>query len=138
MDRRLFFLMNAAQHRMLKFADRRCEAELGISVTQAAAIMFIAKNEGCLQKDLAVAFGLNKPAITGLVSRMKKNSLIHRKPCEQDGRAAKLYLSDLGREKLPTIKQLTRTFNTLLTQDFTEDEINTVIRFLNTIMDEFS
>jgi DNA-binding MarR family transcriptional regulator len=138
MDRRLFFLINAAQHRMLKFADRRCDEELGISVTQAAAIMYVAKNEGCLQKDLAAAFGLNKPAITGLVGRMEKNGLIRRQPCEQDGRATRLYLSKLGQNKLPKIKQLTQTFNALLTQDFDEDEINTVIRFLNKIMDEFS
>jgi len=137
MDKRLFFLINMAQHRMFKFADTECEERLGISVTQAAALMFIAKNEGCLQKTLSKALGLNNSAVTGLVGRMNKNGLINRKPCAEDGRASRLFISALGQEKLPQIFPLVQTINEKLTEDFTEDEIDTVARFLNSVMNNF-
>ena len=60
MDKRLFSLINKAKHHMFKFAETQSEQRLGISVTQGAAIMFIGKSEGCLQKELAKALILWK------------------------------------------------------------------------------
>lgn len=137
MDKRLFFLINKAKHRMFKFAEINCETRLGISVTQAAAIMMIGKSEGCLQKELAKVLGLNHSAVTGLVSRMIKNDLIIRKSCDDDGRASRLFLTKLGQEKYPQIRPLIQEINQKLTKGFSEDEIETVLRFLNNIVDDF-
>ena len=126
-----------AQHRMFTFADARCEQHLDISVTQAAALMFIAKNEACLQKELSKALGLNNSAVTGLVGRMNKNGLIVRKSCEEDGRASRLFLPDKGRSKLPEILPLIQKVNEMLTADFSEEEMDVVIRFLNKVMSDF-
>lgn len=137
MEKRLFFLLNMAQHRAFKFADTYCEEQLGISVTQAAALMYIAKNEGCQQKALSQALGLKNAAVTGLASRMKKNGLILRKPCEQDGRASLLYLSETGKEKLPQIFPLVQQINESLLEAFSDDELDVVIRFLNHVINTF-
>lgn len=137
MDKRLFFLVNMAQHRMFKFADHHCEEQLGISVTQAAALMYIAKNEGCPQKALSKALGLNNPAVTGLVGRMSKNDLIIRKACEEDGRATRLFLSERGQTKLPEIFPLVHQINEKLTADFSEEDMEIVVRFLNKVMNDF-
>jgi DNA-binding MarR family transcriptional regulator len=126
-----------AQHRMFKFADTQCEERLGIPVTQAAALMFIAKNEGCLQKDLSQALGLNNSAVTGLVGRMLKNCIIERKSCEEDGRASRLFLSEEGREKLPVLYPLIHQVNEKLSEEFSEEELETVSRFLNKIISIF-
>ena len=126
-----------AQHRMFKFADHHCEEQLGISVTQAAALMYIAKNEGCLQKKLSKALGLNNPAITGLATRMSKKGLITRQTCEEDGRASRLYLSELGQSKLPNIFPLVHQINEKLTADFSEEDMEIVVRFLNKVMNDF-
>lgn len=137
MDKRLFFLINIARHRLFKFADSTCESKLGLSVTQAGALMFIAKHEGCLQKTLAQALSLNKPAVTGLVSRMQKKELINRKTCEQDSRASRLFLSDKAQEKLPAIFLLIEQMNQDLIQDFSEQEIEVIARFLNSVSQNF-
>lgn len=137
MDRRLFFLLNMAQHRLYKYADSECEQHLGISVTQTAALMFIAKNEGCLQKNLGLALGLNKPAVTGLVGRMVKNELIIRKASAEDRRASLLYLSNLGKQKLPFIFPLINEVNEALRNEFSEEELETVARFLNKVIQDF-
>lgn len=137
MDKRLFFLINMAQHRMFKYADTQCEERLGISVTQAAALMFIAKNEGCLQKALSQALGLNNSAVTGLVGRMLKNDIIERKPCEEDGRASRLYLSEDGKSKLPELYPLIQELNEKLAEEFSPEELEIVTRFLSKVIGIF-
>lgn len=137
MDKRLFFLINIARHRLFTCADAMCEAQLGMSVTQAGALMFIAKHEGCLQKDLAEALSLNKPAVTGLVSRMQKNELVERKTCELDSRASRLFLSTSAKKKIPNIILLIEKMNQTLNEDFSEQEIDVVIRFLNSVSQKF-
>ncbi|MCL6417349.1 MarR family winged helix-turn-helix transcriptional regulator [Aestuariirhabdus sp. Z084] len=138
MDKRLFFLLSQAQHRLFRFADRHCDRHLDISVTQAAALMFISKQEGCLQKDVAAALNLNNSAITGLVARMRRNGLIARRPCDEDGRASRLFLCKQGSDKLPLLLPMIDQFNQALTDGFSDDEIRIVIRFLNKIMMDFS
>lgn len=137
MDKRLFFLINIARHRLFTCVDAMCESKLGMSVTQAGALIFIAKNEGCLQKTLAEALSLNKPAVTGLVSRMQKKELIERKACEQDSRASRLFLSKSAKKKLPDIFLLIEKMNQTLNEDFSKQEIDVVVRFLNSVSQKF-
>ena len=122
---------------MFKYAETQTEERLGTSVTQTAALMFIGKKEGCLQKELAKMLGLNHSAITGLVGRMIKNNLIYRQACQDDGRASRLFLTPQGKNKAPQIKPLIQELNTKLTNDFSDAEIDTVLRFLNNIVDNF-
>lgn len=136
-DKRLFFLLNMAQHKMFQFADVHCEQRIGITVTQTAAMLFIAKNEGCLQKELSAALNLNNSAVTGLAVRMERNDLIVRKPCSEDGRASRVHLTETGRSKLPDIFPLIEELNQKLTADFSDDEIEVIAKFLNKIMTDF-
>ncbi|GAB3105790.1 winged helix-turn-helix transcriptional regulator [Aestuariicella hydrocarbonica] len=138
MDKRLFYLMNIAQHRVFKYADAESEKRIGLSVTQSAALMFIATNEGCLQKALSEATGLNQSAVTGLVGRMMKNDLIDRKICPEDGRASRLYLSAKGQAKLPEVFPLIGELNKKLTAGMSTTEIDVVTKFLNNLIKEFS
>jgi len=137
MDKRLFLLLNMAQHRLFRFMNSESERRLGISVTHVAALLFIAKNEGCRQKELAKELGLNKPAITGLANRMEKQGLINRKPCKQDGRATRIYLSDRSGNILPSVGPLIEEMNTKLASEFSEEEIEVVVRFLKSVKDTF-
>ncbi len=138
MDERVFFLLSMARHKLFQFADSQCEQRIGITVTQAAALMFIAKNEGCLQKQLSSALSLNNSAVTGLAVRMERNDLIVRKPCIEDGRASRVHLTETGRDKLPEIFPLIKELNQQLTSDFSDSEIKTIVRFLNKVKDDYS
>ncbi len=137
MEKRLFFLLNIAQHRMFKYAEQQCESQLNISVTQAAALMFIAKNEGCMQIKLAEALGLKKSAVSGLIGRMEKNDLVYRQASDEDKRAFHLFLKEAGKSKLPDIFPLIQALNKKLLGDFAADEIEVITRFLNKVNHEF-
>lgn len=137
MDKRLFYLLNIARHRVYKHADQRSEEALGISVTQVGALLLVAGNEGCLLKDLARTLNLNNSALTGLAGRMEHNGLIERRPCDQDGRASRLYLTELGRSKIDSAKPLITELNERMTEGFTDDEVNVILRFLNRLVNDF-
>lgn len=137
MDKRLFFLLNAAQHRLFSYADSETEQRIDLTATQSAALMFIAKYEGCQQKEVAAGMSLKQSAVTGLISRMLKKGLVERSACELDGRAQRLFLSARGRAKLSEIFPLIEQLNSQLTQGFSAKEIDTVARFLHLLIDEF-
>ncbi|MFL1465998.1 MarR family winged helix-turn-helix transcriptional regulator [Marinobacter sp. DUT-3] len=137
MDKRLFYLLNIARHRVYKHADQRSEEELGISVTQIGALLLVAGDEGCLLKDLARSLNLNNSALTGLAGRMEQKGLLERRPCEQDGRASRLYLTELGRSKIDSAKPLITELNERMTEGFTDDEVDVILRFLNRLVNDF-
>lgn len=137
MDKRLFFLLNMAQRKLFNYVDKACEDALDTSVTQLAALLYIVKHSGCLQKDVAKALSLNKSAVTGLIVRMERNELLERRVSEEDARAIKLYPTPNGINKtfqlLPFIDELNASF----TDEFSDEEIETVLKFLNFIIKRF-
>jgi DNA-binding MarR family transcriptional regulator len=136
-DKRMFFLLNLAQKKLFKYVDSVCEAELGASVTQMAALMYLAKAPGCLQKDLAAVLDLNKSAVTGLITRMEKNALVTRTVHEHDGRAVLLSVTPDGLSKVTRLLPMIETLNNEFTDEFSEQELATVLRFLNFILQKF-
>jgi DNA-binding MarR family transcriptional regulator len=136
-DRRIFFLLNLAQKKLFKHVDDVCEAELDTSVVQLGALMYLVKSPGCLQKDVAKALQLNKSAVTGLITRMEKNGLVSRTVPDHDARAIVLNVTSKGSEKVTALKPMIDTLNAEFTNEFTEEELTTVLRFLNFILQKF-
>lgn len=137
MDKRLFFLLNMAQRKLFNYVDKACEDALDTSVTQLAALLYIVKHSGCLQKDVAKALSLNKSAVTGLIVRMEKNELLERFVSDEDARAIKLYPTPEGVQKTLDLMPFIDELNTLFSEDFTDEEITTVLKFLNFVIKRF-
>lgn len=133
-DKRLFFKFNRAHHNLFKHVEKASLDTLGITPVQLGAIFFLLDNDGCQQKDLSAGLALNYPAITGLVARMIKAGLITKQACSQDGRASRIYLSEKARAIAPKAFPMVHKMNKTLTDGFTGEEINTIHRFLDTII----
>ncbi len=134
-EKRLFFLLNQAQHKMLKFSDKYFSENIGVTSAQMSALFFLDKNDGCLLKELSQGIKLNNSAVTGLVGRMEKAGLAERKQCENDGRSFRVYLTDKSREALIKAYPLLEKSNSIMTENFNKEEIKTVLKFLNHIVD---
>jgi DNA-binding MarR family transcriptional regulator len=137
LDKRLFFLLNMAQRKLFNYVDKACEDALDTSVTQLAALLYIVKHSGCLQKDVAKALSLNKSAVTGLIVRMEKNELLERFVSDEDARAIKLYPTPEGVQKTLDLMPFIDELNDLFSEDFTDEEIKTVLKFLNFVIKRF-
>ncbi|MDX1756220.1 MAG: MarR family transcriptional regulator [Marinobacter sp.] len=137
MDRRLFFLLNQAQHRVFRYVDRRAEDHFGTSVTRLGVLMYLGKHPGAQQKTLSQALGLNNPAVTGLVSRMELSGLVQREPCPEDGRVTRLQLTEEGRQKLEELPPFIHELNQKMMDGFSDEEMEVVFRFLNALLERF-
>lgn len=137
MDKRLFFLLNMAQRKLFNHVDKACEKTFDTSVTQLAALLYIVKHEGCLQKDVAKALLLNKSAVTGLIVRMEKNALLERCISEEDARAIKLYPTPEGLQKTLDLMPFIDQINGVFSDEFNEEEMETILKFLNFIIKRF-
>ncbi|MFK7825746.1 MAG: MarR family winged helix-turn-helix transcriptional regulator [Oligoflexales bacterium] len=138
MDKRLFFLMNTAQHTLHSFINSKCERSLGISVTQVATLLYIAKKPGCSQKDITGVLALQHTAVVGLLKRMEKNDLISKQIRPNDKRTSQIFLTEKAKKILPAAPQLISQMNELIVEDFSKNEIETVTRFLNKIKSTFA
>lgn len=136
--RRLIYQLNQARHSMMKTMDARCISELGISVVQLSALMALQEKDNCLMKELAQTLMLDKSAITGLAKRMQEKDLIKRVPCPNDSRASRLQMTTEGKDRLSQGFALLAEANELMTQGFSEAELDTVSRYLEHLTQRFS
>lgn len=137
-DRRIFFLINRSRHVLLKWVDGVLMEKLSVTSAQLAALFLLQKEDGCLLKELSQGLGLNNSAITGLVTRMGKVGLIEKRSCDHDGRASRVYITSKGAETAAASLPFIDHFNNAVAEGFTDDEMETVCRFLDAIIGKFS
>ncbi|WP_300675191.1 MarR family transcriptional regulator [Desulfoluna sp.] len=137
-DRRIFFLINRSRHALLKWADALLVEKLSVTSAQLAALFLLQHEDGCLLKELSKGLGLNNSAITGLVTRMEKGGLIEKHSCPEDGRAFRVYITPKGMETAAASLPLIDHFNAVAAEGFTPDEMETVCRFLSSVIDKIS
>jgi DNA-binding MarR family transcriptional regulator len=138
MDRRLFFLLHRAHRALSAHASTGLYEALGVSVAHLTTLMYVSKNAGCSLTTLADLLDLNKSAVTGLIQRMERAGSIRRVPNPEDGRGSLLYVTPKGDDLRDRARPLLRRLNAELAEGFTEAEMETVIRFLNTTIDRFA
>jgi DNA-binding MarR family transcriptional regulator len=134
---RLIYKLSLAQHRLLKSADMAFKEAGGISTTQLGVLFFLKNNPGALLKDVSDALGVNASAITALIGRMEDAGLVRRQPSSADQRAIHLFATTSGLAKAAAARPALARLNARLTSDFTEHEIATIARFLDTILERF-
>ena len=127
-NRRMLWLLARTQRRLAAASDERL-ADLDLTGTQAGAL-FCFRDEGLLVGELAAALDLAQSAASGLAQRLEDAGLIARHEEQGDGRAARLKLTAAGRRKRDEAARRTMAANARLLQSFTDQEIDTVVRWL--------
>jgi MarR family transcriptional regulator, organic hydroperoxide resistance regulator len=134
---RFIYKLSLAQHRLLKSADLAFKEAGGISTTQLGVLFFLQKSPGALLKDVSDALGVNASAITALIGRMEEAGLVQRQPSSDDQRAIHLFATTSGLAKAAAARPVLARLNTRLTGGFSEREIATVARFLDSVLERF-
>jgi DNA-binding MarR family transcriptional regulator len=91
---------------------------LGLTRAQWRVIVYLHREDGLMQVDLAKLLGTGKVAVGGLVERLEKSGWVERRPDPRDGRSNRVYLTKKGRaiekEMIRTGRDLTgRVLNNL-------------------------
>lgn len=122
----------------MKSLDAECRNELGISAVQLTALMVISESDSCLMSELASTLMIDKSAVTGLANRMLAADLIVKGKCAEDSRATRLSVTSKGNELLLQGLSQLDAVNARISGDFTDQELDTVERFLDHIATSFS
>ncbi len=134
-DRRFIYLLNVAQRRVQHWT----RAQYGdVTAAQAGALFLLGPAEGVLVGEVARSLGVGAPAATGLLDRMEAAGLVERRPDERDGRAARLFLTASGRTARVAAKARAKEMNTKLVEGFSDEELDTIARWLASIQERFS
>ena len=136
-NRRLFFLLSAANRRVQRWIEAEMAAKGGLTAAQSGVLFLLAKRDGALIGEVAEALDATPSAMTGLVDRMARGGLLERRPDPEDGRAQRLYLTEKGRDALAYAKRGLDSINAQLTEGFTPEEVDAVARWLTHLQQTF-
>jgi len=131
MEKRLFFLLNRAQGKIYKVADKECKEKTGLTVVQSSALLALSTNESCSQTDLGKLLKINKASVGALVERMQNQGLLEKRVSGKDARSMNLFITIKGKRLLKKAEPLLAKLNKHLTSGFNDDEIAIVLRFLH-------
>lgn len=133
-DRRLIYLLNVAQRRVQRFVATRRD---GATPAQSGLLFVLGKQDGVSMGEAGAALDLGPPGISGLAERMMEGGLIEKRADPADGRAARLWLTAVGRKELAHARSSAADINARLMDGFTDAEIDTVSRWLKAVQTKF-
>jgi len=137
-DDRLIFLIGQARQRLYTRLDKALMDHTGVTTAQAGALFFLTQHDGCLLLDLSRGLMLDKSAITRMAERLEKKNLIERRPCPQDGRAVRVYLTPSGRRAASRCLGIAKAHNDAIKEGYSQAEIETFSRILQTTIQRFT
>jgi len=133
----LLFQLNLAQRLLMNHVDKELKANLGVTATQAAALIYLCDNNDSLMVDLSRQLHQNKSAITTLVERMIKHGFIEKILSTEDKRAYCLHLTSKGRETGSKALLYAQIRDGELKQQLSKEEHEVISTFLNSLIQKY-
>ena len=109
----------------------------GLMPGQPKVLEFVARNEGCLQRDIAGACAMDRATVTGVLARMEDAGLIERRPKERDRRALEVWLTDAGRAAAERVERCGAEVDAIAHANMTARERETLSALLERVIDNF-
>ncbi len=121
-----------ANHMARLFASglQRRIKPLGLATGQFPALVALWQKEGQTQKDLVAALDIEQATLANTLSRMERDGLVIRKPCDEDGRVQRIHLTAKARALKDDAIDAAMAQNAVALEDFTEEEIAQFLEFM--------
>ena len=98
-------------------------ADAGLTGWHYSYILTLCRNPGQSQEHLARHIYINKSNVTRHLTQLEKNGYVERRQSEEDKRVMLVYPTDKAYEVLPRVREVVRSWNSFLTEDFTPEEM---------------
>lgn len=118
-------------HRFSIMYHNRNMKEFNMSGHQMGYIMYICKEPGISQEDLASYLRLNKGSVAKGIRNLVQEGYIRQEPNEQDRRAYRLFPTEKADQIFTEVAQAFHQFNDILTTGMTKEERKLFIDLLN-------
>lgn len=121
-----------ANHMARLFASglQRRIKPLGLATGQFPALVALWQKEGQTQKDLVAALDIEQATLANTLSRMERDGLVIRKPCDEDGRVQRIHLTPKARALKNDAIDAAMAQNAVALDDFTEEETAQFLEFM--------
>ena len=129
--------MHRAHRSLFAYVDARALEVLGVSASQLGGLYYVAAHEGCSPSEVAATLDLNKSAVSAMVRRMERAGVVRRAAHPSDGRSTLLYATPKGHEVRAQSLRWVRRLTADILDGFDEREVQTIFRFLNSIVDRY-
>ncbi|RKP52273.1 MarR family winged helix-turn-helix transcriptional regulator [Trinickia fusca] len=96
LDESVGYLLSRCKSSLSNLVTQRTMSELGITSTQASMLFMIGSGRCQLAAELARDYGIDASAVTRLIDRLEKRSLLSRVRSSEDRRAVHLELTPEG------------------------------------------
>ena len=107
-------------------------AQLDLTAAQGHIMGFLCQQkEPPCARDIADAFQLSHPTVSGLLARLEKKGFIEFRPDEQDRRSRRIYILPKGHECVQRIVDTIHSNERRMVQGFTDEERLQFMDFLD-------
>lgn len=129
-----FYLLNrtVSRYNIVIEAELR---RIGIDIPTWRVLMVLGERSPLPIAQIARSTVINISTMMRIVERMEKAGLIEARQSTADGRVTELLLTDLGREKLATAREVTAPFYRKLIKGFSARDFAKLIDLLNRLHD---
>lgn len=103
---------------------------LGLATGQFPALLALWQKEGQTQKDLVGLLDIEQATLANTLSRMERDGLILRKPCEEDGRVQRIHLTEHARGLKDEAVAAAMAQNAVALSGFSEEETAQFLDFM--------
>ena len=132
-------LVNEVSHLMWDNIKNKRGVEHPVSQRSGQLILMeLAKRDGVTQLDLANATGLKAPTTSVALQKLEREGYVSRKTDEYDLRAARVFLTEKGREIDERIRRAIREEEARASRGIAAEDLETLIRLLLRIKSNLS
>ncbi|KQS89646.1 MULTISPECIES: MarR family winged helix-turn-helix transcriptional regulator [unclassified Rhizobium] len=107
--------------------------ESGLYAGQDGVMLALAETDGLTAGVLALKLGVKAPTMTRTIGRMEAQGFLERRADEEDARLTKVYLTEVGRDRLQIISDAGKTSEEMATKGLTEKQIKTLMKLLRAV-----
>lgn len=111
-------------------------ADLGLGSGGHIFILELNKQDGMTQNEITEKLHFDKAHTARTIVKFIELGYVTKVHDEYDKRAYRLYLTEKGKEIIPTIKHVIKNWADTITEDFSNDEKRTVFELLTRIADK--
>ncbi len=138
-DYRIISLISRAQHcLMLHLKTRFQEAGIEKITPVQTGILFLLKQKSYTMTELSQTLAIDNSAVTGMVDRLEKSGLAVRKANPGDRRAYLISITRYGLKEISKAYAVIRKVNDDILKEFTEAEVETFKKMLNSFLVKLS
>ena len=129
------FAVARVTRRWRKMLDERLK-DLGVTQARWSTMVYLYNGgEGLTQRELAGIMAIENPTLVRLLDSLEQQKMLERRPCPNDRRARRLYLTDSGREFMNILTLRADKLRDALLEGISDEDIDRTVRVFHRILE---